>query len=131
MEIYERIRLIRKNELHLSQEEFGKRLGVSRSVINNIERNVLARPEQKEPLIKLICKEFDINEEWLRSGVEPMKRQLSRDEEIIDWAASLVRPGNSEELEFAKKFASMLSRLTIEDWKVLAKMARMFDETNE
>lgn len=131
MEIYERIRELRKKELGLTQEEFGKILGVSRSVIKNIELNALARPDQKEPLIKLICREFDINEEWLRSGKEPMKRQLSRDEEIIDWAASLAKPGNSEELEFAKKFASMLSRLTVDDWKVLAKMARMMDDKNE
>lgn len=72
MEIYERIRDLRKNYLRLSQEAFGKRLGVSRSVINNIERNALARPDQKLSLIKLICKEFSINEDWLLNGNEPM-----------------------------------------------------------
>jgi transcriptional regulator with XRE-family HTH domain len=68
MEIYERIRELRKMHLKLSQEEFGKKLGVTRSVIKNIELNVLARPEQKEPLIKLICREFNVNETWLRNG---------------------------------------------------------------
>ena len=68
MEMFERIRKLRKEYLHLSQEEFGKRLGVSRSVIANIELNMLARPDQKEPLIKLICKEFNVNEDWLRTG---------------------------------------------------------------
>ena len=47
MEMHERIKNLRKNHLKLTQEAFGERLGVSRSVINNIERNVLARPEQK------------------------------------------------------------------------------------
>lgn len=71
MEIYERIRELRKNDLHLSQEEFGKKLGVSRGVIKNIELNVLAQPEQKEPLYKLICKEFNLSEDWLKYGKEP------------------------------------------------------------
>lgn len=46
-------------------------MGVSRSVINNIERNALARPDQKLSLIKLICKEFSVNEDWLLNGNEP------------------------------------------------------------
>ena len=56
----------------MSQTDFGERLGVSRSVINNIERNVLARPDQKLSLMKLICSEFNVNEEWLLNGTEPM-----------------------------------------------------------
>lgn len=72
MEQYERIRELRKNYLHLSQTEFGNKLGVSRSVIKNIELNTLAKPEQKLSLLKLICKEFSVNEEWLLNGVEPM-----------------------------------------------------------
>ena len=72
MEMHERIKELRKKHLNLSQEAFGKKLGVSRSVINNIERNCLARPEQKLSLIKLMCKEFSVNEEWLLNGAEPM-----------------------------------------------------------
>ncbi|CDD36288.1 xRE family Transcriptional regulator [Roseburia sp. CAG:309] len=72
METYERIRELRKNHLHLSQTEFGERLGVSRSSINNIERNALAKPEQKMPLYKLICSTFNVREEWLLDGIEPM-----------------------------------------------------------
>lgn len=72
MEIHERIRELRKNHLKMNMEAFGKSLGVSRDVINNIEHNRLARPEQKEPLYKLICKEFHVREEWLKAGVEPM-----------------------------------------------------------
>lgn len=72
MEMHDRIRELRKNHLRLSQTAFGERLGVSRSVINNIELNVLARPDQKLSLIKLICKEFSVNEEWLLNGTDPM-----------------------------------------------------------
>lgn len=72
MEIYERIRYLRKNYLKLSQAIFGEKLGVSRDVIKNIELNTLARPEQKLSLIKLMCKEFGVNEEWLINGTAPM-----------------------------------------------------------
>lgn len=72
MEMHERIKKLRKEYLKLSQEAFGERLGVSRSVINNIERNCLARPDQKLSLIKLMCKDFGVNEEWLLYGNEPM-----------------------------------------------------------
>lgn len=72
LELYERIRLLRKDYLHMSQTEFGVKLGVSRSVIKNIELDALARPDQKLSLIKLMCKEFFVNEEWLLHGSMPM-----------------------------------------------------------
>lgn len=60
----ERIRLLRE-KMGLSRSTFDKILGVSGDVINNLERG---RVEIKEPMIKLICSEFSINEEWLRTG---------------------------------------------------------------
>lgn len=72
MEVYERIKMLRKKHLKLTQEDFGSRLGVSRDTIGNIELNRLARPDQKLSLIKLICKEFSVNEDWLLNGNEPM-----------------------------------------------------------
>ena len=72
MEIYERIRELRKKHLKMSMEAFGKRLGVSLDVISNIENNRLARPDQKMTLYKLICSEFSVNEDWLLNGSEPM-----------------------------------------------------------
>ena len=72
MEMSERVRNLRKTHLKMSQTAFGERLGVSRSVINNIESNALARPDQKLSLIKLMCKEFSVNEDWLLNGMGPM-----------------------------------------------------------
>lgn len=68
MEIYERVRILRKEYLKLSQTEFAEKLGVTRTVIKNIELNVLAKPEQKLSLIKLMCKEFNVSEDWLLNG---------------------------------------------------------------
>lgn len=95
MELHERIRELRKNELHLSQEKFGEMLGVSRSVINNIERNVLARPEQKEPIIKLICKEFGVNENWIKHGDGDIFNLVYEEDEFTTYAAE-IGIGNNE-----------------------------------
>lgn len=98
METYERIRILRKN-LKLSQTEFGEKLGVSRTVIKNIELNVLARPDQKMSLYKLICSTFNVNEEWLLNGVEPMFVQPSTFslDNLADQASPI-------ELEFIKAY---------------------------
>ena len=66
------VKRLRKTELNMTREEFGKKLGVSASVINNIELGRLARPEQKEPLYRLICKTYNVRYEWLMNGEEPM-----------------------------------------------------------
>lgn len=59
-----RIILLRKT-LNLSQTAFGEKLGVSRSVINNIERELT---NLKTPLFRLICSTFNVNPDWLTTG---------------------------------------------------------------
>lgn len=75
MNINERFKELRKS-FGLSQEELGSRIGLSKSGISNIEsgtRNVTDKH------IKLICSEFPINEDWLRSGIGEMKKKTPFD----------------------------------------------------
>lgn len=119
METYERIRELRKS-LHLTQTEFGERLGVSLSVINNIEYNRLSRPDQKLSLIKLMCKEFGVNEEWLLTGEgEPFPKK-SRHDEIADFINSLAIDDNS----FKSRFIAALSRMSEEEWLLVEKVVK-------
>lgn len=60
----ERIRAVRES-LGLSRAAFGEKLGVSGDVINNLERGRVA---PKENITKLICKEFNVNENWIKTG---------------------------------------------------------------
>lgn len=113
MDIFERIRYLRKDILHMNQTDFGKSLGVSRSVIKNMELNVLARPEQKEPIIKLICKEFHINESWLRTGEgEPFAYDLEEDE-FSSYAAEIDRndPRLKQAILYYKKLSEKDKKL--------------------
>ena len=65
----QRLKKLRKEYLKLSQTEFGKKLGVSRDVIKNLE---LSCVEIKDYMINLICQTFNVNEDWLRNGNEPI-----------------------------------------------------------
>ena len=76
--INERVKAIRKS-LKLSQDEFGKRLGVSRGVITNIEFN---KTEPKPLFIDLLCREFNVDENCLRTGEGEMFLQLDEDAEL-------------------------------------------------
>lgn len=78
----DRIRQIRET-LNLSRSGFGKRIGVSGDVVNNLERG---RVEAKDYIIKLICAEFRVSETWLRNGNGEMFRQDN--ESILDRLSS-------------------------------------------
>ena len=99
----ERIKEIRK-KLGYSQKDFGEKLGVSRSVIVNVELGRLARPDQKETLYKLICKTFGVNEQWLRSG----EGSMFMDEELCELCDLSDRYGLSDvEMKIIKAYIDL------------------------
>lgn len=120
MEIHERIKELRKKHLKMSQTAFGERLGVSRSVINNIELNVLARPEQKMSLYKLICSEFGINENWLLNGTGDM---YADDKTEYDTLIDRVMTGQNE---FAKNIFKTFALFNESDWEALQAMIEKY-----
>ena len=60
----DRIRKIRRN-LDLTQQEFADKLGIKRNTIANYESG---RNEPIDAVVSLICREFNVNENWLTSG---------------------------------------------------------------
>ncbi len=58
-----------REESKLSQEKFAARLNLSRNFINQVENG---KKNISERTIFDICREFNINEEWLRNGTKPM-----------------------------------------------------------
>ena len=68
MTINERVKEIRKAK-SLTQEEFGEKIGVSRSAVTNIEKGNRSVTDQ---MFRSICREFGVQEAWLRDGEEPM-----------------------------------------------------------
>ena len=72
----ERLKAIRK-KLSLSQEAFGKKLGVTGTAISRIEIGNRAITEQ---MILAICREFNVREEWLRNGTGEMFLDFTEDD---------------------------------------------------
>lgn len=60
----DRIKKIRKR-LKITQEEFGKRIGLARNSIASYETG---RRKPTNSVIVSICREFNVNELWLRTG---------------------------------------------------------------
>ena len=84
----ERIKSIRK-ELKMSQNDFAKKLSVSRSAICKIESGENFPSEQT---IRLICSEFNINEKWLREGIGEKYNPINTDYEEITTTIGVKDP---------------------------------------
>lgn len=111
----DRIKSVRK-KLNLTQTEFGKKIGLSRDNVANIEGN---RIEIKDITIKSICREFDVNEDWLRTGQGEMFVQKSKAEEISELLGDIQR---ADEDGFKSKLVSALAQLDENGWDVLEKL---------
>jgi len=64
----ERLKQLRKF-LGLNQSDFGARVGVTNPAISKIEKG---KNNLSEQMIIAICREYNVNEEWLRSGAGDM-----------------------------------------------------------
>lgn len=75
-------------EKHLSQEEFGKRIGIeSRSHISALENGNRTITDR---IINDVCREFNVNEQWLRTGKGEMFKERSPSEEIGYYVEDLL-----------------------------------------
>lgn len=107
-----RIEEVRKAE-GLTQDEFAKRLGMSRSFINQV---AVGKREVSDRTISDICREFEIREEWLRTGNGPMKEEKPRD---IALAAELEKVITAGSDDFRKALIAWLVRMPPEHWTAL------------
>ena len=124
MYTYERLKSFRKDILKLSQTEFGERLGVTRAVIKNME---LGTVELKEPMIKLACAEFNLNEHWLRTGEGNMYKTDNQDD-IAKLTKMLLK---EEDDSFKNRLISVLANMSEDEWKLLADVAERLNNYNQ
>ena len=113
--MHNRIKEVRK-DAKLSQEDFAKRLGFeSRGAISNIE----AGKEAKPGVIKRICKEFGVREEWILEGTGPKYEDNQEAARITSWAADTLADGDP----FKLRLLGVMSRLTPEQWDGIKALA--------
>ena len=108
----ERLKKLRK-ELDMTQQEFADKLGTAR---NNIAGYETGKRNPSNAVISLICREFNVNEKWLRTGEGAMFIELSRSDEIAQFVGQLM---TEEDDSFKKRLVSGLAALDDNGWKVL------------
>jgi transcriptional regulator with XRE-family HTH domain len=82
--INERVKELRL-KLKMSQSDFGKAIGLSKSGISNIENGTRA---VRENHIKLLCSTFNVSETWLRTGCD-LASDVANLESFISFLKSL------------------------------------------
>lgn len=113
--MHERIKAIRKSA-RLTQIEFGARIGVKGNTITGYETG-LRTPS--DAVIFSICREFNVNEHWLRTGEGDMFIEVTRSDEIAAFMGDIL----SGEPDFRARFIAVLARLDATEWAILEKMA--------
>lgn len=117
METKDRMRLLRKEYLGLTMESFGERIMASKAAISRMESGSISITDKN---IQAICREFNVNEDWLRNGIGEPFVQRTRSEEIRQFIDEIEMAGSDD---FRNRLVSALSRLDESDWAVLAKVA--------
>lgn len=115
----QRIKQIRQHpKINLSQDAFGKKIGVTAAAISRLEsgeRNIT------DKIIISICRDFGVDEHWLRTGEGEMFVHKSMDEQISAFIGDALK---DESDSFKRRFIAMLASLDESDWDVLLKMAQ-------
>lgn len=111
----ERIKKIRKT-LGLTQQEFADVIGIKRNTFSQYE---IGRNEPIDAVITLICREFDVNENWLRTGEGEMFIEKTKDEQITEMLVNIQLAG---EESFQHRLAAAFSAFNADDWKEIERL---------
>lgn len=112
MTLGERIKKVRR-ALDLTQNEFGRRIGIKPNSISLIESGNRNASEQ---VILSICREFNVNETWLRNGTGIMFIGYA---DGYNLGAAVARLVTGESADFKLRLVNALSSLKDEHWLLL------------
>lgn len=115
----DRIKKIRK-EFDLTQQKFADRIGVKQNTVAQYE---MGRNVPIDSVITLICREFNVNENWLRTGEGDMFIERSRDEQIASFFEDLQFDTTDP---FKRQFILTLSALDDAEWEMLKNVVQLF-----
>ena len=111
----ERIKELRK-ELKLTQQEFADELKISRGNIGAYE---VGKNAPSDAVVSLICKTFNVNEEWLRSGAGDMFLELPEEDEEAAYVSELLEDGENDLYKLIKEIMHTYHDLTPKSKEVI------------
>lgn len=103
--------------MKLSQQEFAERLNVKQATISAYEVGIRT---PLDSIVNSICREFHVNETWLRTGEGPMFRPQGRDQELASFLGDVAFGPDS----FKKRFIEALAKMPEEQWDALYRLAK-------
>lgn len=118
----ERIKELRIS-LGLSQEDLGQRVGVTRGAISRIENG---SNNVTPAMILAICREFGVNEKWLRTGTGSMFEEMSRAEKAAQIVGAALGSGD----EFILNTFIALGQLSPTEWELIKKFVDKIKSDN-
>lgn len=113
----ERIRQLRK-ELKLSQTEFGKRLGIKQTTVAGYETGGRT---PIDAVVSLICREFNVNEKWLRYGTGDMFEEASPYEKAYNRFGYIMENSSASKKAALTVLLELLYTVPDETWDMLMK----------
>ncbi len=113
----ERLKKLRKT-LDLTQQKFADKIGVKQNTIAQYE---MGRNTPIDSIVSLICREFNVNEKWLRYGEGDMFN--SSDDEYI----AIIDRIMAGENEFAKNIFKTFAMFDEADWNALNRMIEKYN----
>lgn len=102
--------------LEIKKIRFAERLGVDQSYITKLTKGT---SQPSELLIISICREFRVNETWLRTGKGEMFLNTAQDDQLQAFLGEVMH-GTPD---FRRRLISVLSRMTPEEWAMLERKA--------
>lgn len=108
----ERLKQLRK-ALGFTQQEFADNIGVKRSTIAQYE---IGRNEPIDPVVNVLCKQYNVSEQWLRTGEGEMFVQISREEELSMLLGNLL---TDETAKYKRAIISTMLRMDDNAWTAL------------
>ncbi len=118
----DRIKAVRK-ALGLTQQAMADALGLKRNTVGAYEIGVTLPSDRT---ISDICRIYNVDEAWLRTGAGEMFRPRSREDEIASFMTGLL---SGEGTEFQRRLVSVLARLSPDEWAKIEQKAReLLDE---
>ena len=120
----ERLRLLRKS-LDITQQEFADRIGIKRNSYANYETG---RNTPIDAIILSICREFGVNETWLRTGEGEMFEEITEQEKLMKYAGLLLKDKDSAVANAIQALIVTYEQLDDTSKSVLEKIALQYVE---
>nr|DAV68904.1 MAG TPA: helix-turn-helix domain protein [Caudoviricetes sp.] len=119
----ERVKEIRKG-LNLTLEKFGERVGVTKQTVSRIENGVNNLTDQ---MTLAICREFSVNEHWLRTGEgEPYIK--GSDDELAELVGRLYKDKGSMRYKMSLELCRSMEKMTDEQLMAFAEFVKRLAE---